>query len=316
MNWQQSGGPDLLPPNLPRLSGDLEQLFFRLVRRPDKTPDDQDLVRTLMWAAALQRTFEYERLWTKIAGFRFVAYGFADPVIEANAFGVIAYVAREDLAYPLADGRAVRVDDHDFPIVVRQAEFRDHAAPDENPRGASSACWARLNAGPPTASGVDTGFLTAPHALNPQPAKVGMLVDTNRGWSTSSGQGEVLAIGPVGIEAAVVAPGLTAPNLGLQLTATHHPAPWTDVDLIGYVTNVSTKITSVTDTRGTLNPLVPATIFTADAGTNGDSGGIVRTSSEGVGIYRGDLVTGTGVIEGRAQHLAQAAMALDLTLYE
>jgi ribosomal protein S5 len=73
---------------------------------------------------------------------------------------------------------------------------------------------------------------------------------------------------------------------------------------------------SVTDTRGTLNPLVPATIFTEHAGKNGDSGGIVRTASEGIGIYRGDLVTAVGTTEGRAQHLAQAEAALDLTLYE
>ena len=65
----------MLPLNLPRLSGDLERLSSRVLRQGGKTPDDQDLVRTLMWAAALQLTFEYERLWTKIPGFRFAASG-------------------------------------------------------------------------------------------------------------------------------------------------------------------------------------------------------------------------------------------------
>jgi hypothetical protein len=66
--------------------------------------------------------------------------------------------------------------------------------------------------------------LTVPHAL--KPAVGGQSVCTDIGWSGRNAQGEVLAVGPAGIEAAVVAPALTTPNPGPQLTAARLPAPY------------------------------------------------------------------------------------------
>jgi hypothetical protein len=316
VDWQKSAGPDLLPKDDPSWLREADPAFDALYRESAETAESEELRRTLIWAAAAQMAFESHRRWTEFPGFHSAAYGFADPETELDAFAVLVYVRPGTLRGALPpDPRPVRVGDEYFPVVVREAYVRDHA-PAENPHGASAACWAQLNGGAPTSSGADIGFLTAPHALQPPYAPVASTVTTDQGWTGAPGAGEVLALGPPGIEAAVVAPGLTSPGPGAPLAATRFPAPWADVTLTGHVSSFATKITAVSDTRGTLNPLVPATVFTARAGRPGDSGGLLRTASEGVGIYRGDLTTVTGNVEGRAQHLAQAAEALDLTLYD
>jgi hypothetical protein len=86
----KSKGPSLLSayPSPPPPSGDLPEWYGAGLERMSE--QSRSLV---LWTNALARRFMQSLLWQRIPGFRFAAYGFADPEFEADAFAVLAYAA-------------------------------------------------------------------------------------------------------------------------------------------------------------------------------------------------------------------------------
>jgi len=79
---------------------------------------------------------------------------------------------------------------------------------------------------------------------------------------------------------------------------------------------VSTTVTSVTELFGTLSARIPARVFIAHAGRQGDSGALIRDEAgNGVGIYTDRFVDIAGREQGMGMHLAQIVDTMKLTLY-
>jgi hypothetical protein len=93
--------------------------------------------------------------------------------------------------------------------------------------------------------------------------------------------------------------------------------PWTDVGFESTTGKIQTKVTAATDTRGSLDPSVPARVFLARPGQSGDSGALVIDSGGlGVGIYMGAIADASSTrTKGMRQHLAQAGDTMGLTLH-
>jgi hypothetical protein len=131
------------------------------------------------------------------------------------------------------------------------------------------------------------------------------------------GNGTILDLGPDGIDSVLIEPPASVKHqLITSLFVLNLVPQWTDVVLTGTYSTVQTKITLVSDTRGSLSPYIPARIFLAKHGTPGDSGALVSDSNgNGIGIYMGTVVDMAGRAEGFCQHLGQAVHCMDLRLY-
>jgi hypothetical protein len=299
MDFSKSNGPDLLPPGHPSP--------HLLVHLNDRELSDlsETALRIALWTAAVARLFEVQAPWKTVLGYRFAAFGFADPDFEADAFGALIY-ARPG-AYLGNEKLSLEGDGFVFPVFVRRVVERYHA-PTIHPTNGTATCWAKSGRLPSTQN---SGLLTAKHLLSDP--RIGSLT------STTAGYGKVLDIAPDGIDAALLeAPHCPAPPTRLPLRVARNVVPWTDVQLDGAQSgSIPTKITAVTDTRGSLSPVLPARVFLAAHGLPGDSGALVKdTIGVGVGIYVAEMVDMAGRTEGVCQHLAQAKETMDLILYE
>jgi len=302
MDITKSSGPDLLPradpsPNLIEADPAILQALDTL----DSLPR-----HILRWVIALATAFYRRQMWRYVRGYRFAAYGFADPEFESDDFCVLLY------AFPIPGFQDevmwLEVGDDKFPVYVRRSVEIYHASLPVHPSLGTAACWAQSSK---ISAPGNLGFVTAKHVLGG--AQPGSPAQTTRG------QGTVLDIGPDGIDAALVEPPPSvSPVLGSRLTVVPIVAPWTDVSFDGSQSGrIQTKVTSVTDTRGSLNPHVPARVFLAHHGKNGDSGALVLDSGgQGVGIYTAMIVDAAGRAEGCSQLLAQVEYVMQLTLYQ
>ena len=304
MDWRKSAGPELIPP-FPPPDDLVDEEIFRDTREYPELDR-----RFIVWTEALSLSFHRDRLWRRVPGFRFAAYGFFDPEAEADAFGVIAYV---DPAAPFEDREigVVRVGKAQFPVRTRRWFFRPHAFAGPNPLYGTGACWAEcghLNN--------QIGILTARHvfddAANLRLAQKGDVI------VTAAGSSSLLEVAPGVVDAAVFAPPVQS-SPGAPLKIEKYVAQWRDVTFDGaFSGSVQAKVTQVTDTRGIFHHHLQAALILSYPGDPGDSGALVRydPSGEGVGLYLGLLCGATGHAEGFAQNLFQAADSMRLALYE
>jgi hypothetical protein len=313
MNIEKSKGPELLPKELPPF----RYLQYPVVAPPaaglppPTVPLEEELpfelLRVIFWTFAVATAFRAEELWRAIPGYKFAAYGFADPESEADAFAVLVY-ASPSVVEDSDRRHVVKVGEHTFPVFIRRWIEILHGAPTIHPQRGTAACWAtsaRLQ------HPSNFGLLTAKHVLGAQP-QLAARVPTTAGTAT------IIDLAPDGVDAALIAPaGVTQPRSGSLLTPVVHITPWTDVIFDGAQSGrIQTKVVAVTDTRGSLDPSIPARIFLAKPGQSGDSGALVSDlSGDGVGIYLGEVKDQAGRAEGFAQHLGQVTHAMQLTLY-
>lgn len=298
MDVSKSRGPDLLPSEFPP-----DNLFWPRLR--DVLKQMEDIPRLMFaWTIALSTAFEIEARWRGVPGYRSVAYGFADPEFEKDAFGVLVYAA--PMVGALDEILSIEVGPYCFPIFVRRSLEILHSPPNVHPLAGTAGCWAmsrRLQ------TPGNVGFLTAKHVLGS--TQIGSPV------STTGGYGTLLDTGPDGIDAALVgSPG--ASSLGSSIDMIPGIWPWMDVYFDGRQSGrVRTKVVAVSDSRGTSSPYIPQTIYLAKHGQQSDSGALVMSSDgKGVGLYRGALQDPSGRNEGFAQHLGQIAGVMSLTLYD
>jgi hypothetical protein len=270
--------------------------------------------RVLLWVTALADEFGRREWSTRIPKFELAAFGFLDPDVEMDAFGVTVYATgsapRPSLTRPTASGIIdhLMIDGYRFPVAVREYDF-EPAAVTVHPQNGRSTCWASSR------SNGYSGILTALHVVNvySNPNKIqlqdptGAIVD-----------GVLRDTGPAGIDAALVEPPYGAPPTQTFLAVEPWPAPWSDVTVYLRHRTIATKITAVTDTRGVLDPALPARIFTARAFVKGDSGSgcSQQSNSAYIGLLMGKVTTRAGVEEGVLQNLGQVESVLDLQMWE
>jgi hypothetical protein len=299
MDLNKSSGPDVLPQEKP--PSDL----LVDVSLDELSELSQDRLHIALWTAAAIRLFKSRAVWRWIPGYRFAAFGFTDPDSEADAFGVVIFATPG-----LHLGREsfdLEGDGISFPVFVRRAVEHYHA-PKINPTGGTASCWAtsaRLSAP------LNSGLLTAKHLLSDP--RIGAVT------YTTAGPARVLDVGPDGVDAALIeAPRFPTPPSNSVLTVEKRVVAWDDVLIDGTQSGlISTKVTLVTDTRGSLSPSLPIRIYLAAHGLPGDSGALVKNvSGQGVGIYMGAMADMVSRPEGFCQHLGQAVEAMNLTLYE
>jgi hypothetical protein len=94
---------------------------------------------------------------------------------------------------------------------------------------------------------------------------------------------------------------------------------WTEVDIITKNQAIQTMVTDTTDSKGIYHyHQLPAHIFTADHGQQGDSGSLVvdRETGEALGMYLGGLVDLANRTGGYALHAYQISQLMKLTFYQ
>jgi hypothetical protein len=298
MNIDKSTGPKLLPDeySLDKL-GPKKNLF-------DTARDylrDTEALKTLYWTIRLilasRPILQFMR---PVIGFRFLGFGFLDPELEEDNFGVIVFATNPDYTKPFYL-ESIKFEEKSFPVVVRPFVGIPHS-PSIHPSLGRCGCWATTRISSP--SPVGPGGLTAKHCVLglTKGSKVSL---SNGTWGT------LLDIAPEGIDAAIVDTGETAGNATLQTEK--FVTPYTDVEIEGALGPVTTKITAVTDTFGILSsPDLPSRVALARSGAPGDSGAIVRSKSSGcaVGVYMGAYTD----VAGRSGGLAQTAHQVELTM--
>lgn len=263
---------------------------------------------TFLWIISLATEMENTEIWKEIPGYRHAAFGYLHPSLEVNGFGVVIYA--NPLPYFEDQVRYVKINHWEFPVFIRRSIRIRHSLPNIHPSGGTAGCWAESKK---PGLYVSNGFLTAKHVF-PQGTKAGDKVQLTNGY------GEVIDIGPDGIDAALVA--LDDPSLynpGKNISTQMFPIPWTLASFNGQITgSVHARITSVSDFRGVIhNPSIPLRVFLSKSGNPGDSGSTVfGPMGEGIGIYVGELMDPRGVIEGYSQHIGQVAGIMNLALYE
>jgi hypothetical protein len=197
-------------------------------------------------------------------------------------------------------------------VFVRPA-FQLRHAPSLHPNGGRTTC---LATSPSLNSPV---LLTAHHVLEKQlnrpPTKGDTIALIDGQGQTVSGK--VALETPGQIDAAVVEPsGAVMSAIGSQLNSELYVAPWEDIEIEFANGAALSKVTSVTDTRGSMDPRLDIRIFFTDHGQAGDSGTLVMDAArqKGVAIYTGDINSLNGTVEGWGQHLGQVTDAMNLTL--
>ena len=242
-----------------------------------------------------------EQFMKPVIGFRFLSFGFLDPELEKDDFGVIVFATNPDYSNPFFL-ESIELEEKSFPVVVRPFVAIPHS-PSIHPSLGRCGCWAMTRIS--SASPVGPGGLTAKHCVLglTKGSKVAL---SNGTWGT------LLDIAPEGIDAAIVDTGETAGKTILQTE--NFVTPYTDVEFEGTLGPVTTKITAVTDTFGILgSPSLPSRVALAKSGSPGDSGAIVRSISSGyaVGVYMGAYTDAAGRPGGLAQTAHQVALTMD-----
>lgn len=271
---------------------------------------DRSAHDALQWAAAIQTTFERERMYMRFPGFQFASYGALNPEIDGGPFGVAVHAA----AAPWGEGaHDMRVGDAKFRLAVRTDEELTLHRPTDPERG-TSTCWAlstRLAAGKEYALTAEhtVGALQGGDPVGAQKTGIGNLVPLAGG-----GTAEIKDIGPPGIDATLLDVGSPHGSLASFSTITY-PAPWTPVTIEGAHNNVPTMFMRSSDVTGSMHHLLPIRLFLEQAAQPGDSGALVPDASgTGIGLYMGEVANPAGVREGVCQHLGQIEHAMALTL--
>lgn len=292
--------------SVPDREPELDDAYREIVdARSDLTAESR---AALLWCAAMQYAFEHQELWRLISGFWFASYGFTYPSTGSRRLGIIVYGRGfEDWT------EAVQIQGEKFPIEFRG---RTHYVPerlDSQPVGGTTTCWARSE----RAQSEEWAILTAAHVASRDlsEVRIGDLVTM---------QGEppwvIVDLGPPLIDAMLLLPVEEAAQESHGAFGTFRVenliAPWSDVRVVGGVSGaIETKVTHVTDTRGSLNPYLPIRIFLAEALRPGDSGALVTFRDAGVGIYTASMRDDAGRSEGVCQHLGQVADCMQLELH-
>jgi hypothetical protein len=298
----------------------LEEALFRETISSDLVPTPSllsapyydlplDQRRTYLWASQILRAARVHGRQWRVPGLVRFAAGFFDPDQEGPGFGLIVHAAA-GRRLPSIKLPSIQVGDYSFPVVLRQPTRRLHA-PTVQPINGTSSCWAVSRASGQLTRPIGPALLTAKHVT---PATIGARVPLTDGSS-----GTVVDIAPEGIDAALIESFETPGSH--QVPVRPLVAPWMDVNYHGAATarTIVTKVSSITDTLGVYSSSsLPARVFLADGGQQGDSGALVRDhdSGDAVGIYMGELTDPRNRTEGFAQHAYQAQILMELELYE
>lgn len=207
-----------------------------------------------------------EQLWERgrlVPGLRWCAVGLLHPELDQGidhvVLGAILYADTVDGTGSFDQLESLRVDEWSVPVRVRRGTLQDHA-PQPLP-GGRLACWAT------TRGGALEGWLTARHvATSPPNAGAAVLVDQ----------------APECLDAAIVRigqRGLGAPKPAVL------PIPGSNVHLdlgapiAARVLDVATNLGVARSSRFPLRFSINA------AGVRGDSGGLITSGSDPVGLY-------------------------------
>jgi hypothetical protein len=239
-----------------------------------------------------------------------VAVGLLDPKFEVAGFGLVVHLTGGEPRMLFAGNVRLPRLEPTFPLVVGRYWEDLHQTPNVHPTNGRSTCWAQSNI-----TG-QCGILTAKHCANGIPVRGSMAL-------TPNGHGTVVAKGQYVIDAAFVATPNASVTGRAALAAVSFPVGGAPATINLGTGTIPATIVRVTDTLGVLDDFNhPVKVYLDKYGSPGDSGGLVDTpSNDGVGIYCGTLSNATvagvsGVTVGVCQHLKQAALVLDLSLYQ
>jgi hypothetical protein len=244
---------------------------------------------------------------------RYLSYGFLDPRIERDSFGIIVYSVSPDAKEgQLGEYRPAFFENTEvfnfrprsFPIFVRSIKEKFHLGC--NPTNGTGSCWAKSQISSNNPLG--PGMLTVQHLVGTANKKI----DLSCGIRAA-----ILDRAPWGIDAML----LDTPCCSLagnKMNPKQHIAPWTTVEFRGGVSGpISCQITDITNTQGVFsNAYLPIRIFIDSPGQPGDSGALVEIpASDPVGLYMGEYMSLSGVRGGFAQHLFQVTSIMDMEIY-
>jgi len=297
----QTVGPTELPGHMPRL--DLVEAGLRNLMEDFwlLPPQFQPAV---YWSVRLMQEARARSLLQSILAARFLALGFVPQGRNEFGFGVIAFT------HPPVDPRTSQmepldVDNQRFQVLVRPIQLEEHG-PQTQPANGTSSCWARTRL---ASEAVGPGLLTAKHVTN---GVIGGLIPLSDGT-----QGEVLDIGPEGIDVALVA--TTEDPAARKIPVMRLIPAWWEVQFDGPSGQHQTTVAQTGDILGIYRSnALPLRVILSDGGKSGDSGALVRGREDGaaVGVYLG---TGTDPSErtyGFCQHAYQATEIMQMELYE
>jgi len=266
------------------------------------------VARSAQWTYAMFNELRLGRyyvdgpIWTPALFCGHFAIGLFDADDEPAGFGLILFV-RGLREAPFIESHIIfeRLGEK-FPILHQQASITEHRPP--HPQYATSASWARCD------RDQRWGVLTAGHA-----------VGTSRGApvSLSHGLGGIVARSyhPV-IDAAFVHTD-EAPSSARMMTVRRFPAAGNRVSVGCQSGGEQRHVVAVEDNMGVVKTLSRAAILYMDRCCSpGDSGALVKSGDDAVGIYLGSLETEGPNPDtlGRVLSFEQAAYALEVTAYE
>ncbi|OPY72631.1 MAG: hypothetical protein A4E64_02890 [Syntrophorhabdus sp. PtaU1.Bin058] len=301
MNIEKSTGPRLLPDDYSLDRLDSHSFMGKLFSRASEYLEDNEALKTFYWTIRLMLASRpIVRFVRPVIGFRFLGFGFLDPELEEDNFGVIVFATNPNYGKPFFL-EPIELEEKSFPVVVRPFIEIPHW-PSIHLSLGRCGCWAETRM---SSNSVGPGGLTAKHCVSG--LTMGSKVPLTDGtWGT------LLDIAPEGIDAAIVATGETPGSTILKTE--EFVTPYTDVEFEGASGPVKTKITAVTDTFGILSsPVLPSRVALARSGAHGDSGAIVKSIPLGraVGIYMGAYTDTAGRYGGLAQTAHQVALTMD-----
>ncbi|HEY9080112.1 hypothetical protein [Magnetovibrio sp.] len=192
----------------------------------------------------------------------------------------------------------------DFPLKLYPISVRRELHVLPSPLNASSASWAVSR------STSRVGILTAKHAI----------IGQTRGASIplkQAGYGTLEDFCAGSVDAAFISVPDAMPSSARPLVVNPNPVTGDVVELRGDVSGrVQTRVANAMYFADNLNPYNSWRVYLDDHGQPGDSGGLVRDTSDGrgVGIYTSSFATNGGQL-GECQYLPQAQALLDLDLF-
>ncbi|MEM9496187.1 MAG: hypothetical protein AAGA09_09300 [Pseudomonadota bacterium] len=293
--------PDEMPP--PEYLGGLS----RAVEAALHKIENPERRKILLWTLALE--FYLNNMMEALPAPYVPTVGFLHPATEGDRFGVILHnwgrpngpiprPREEELMLP----RSIYIRDHLFPVVVRRSAFIPHT--NCHPYGGRGACFAREKDG-------TRNLLTCAHVIGGAHQ-----IDLEDDYGKHLETGSVLTNAVSGIDAQVIKARL---KFSTPLPAVNPIASYDNIIFEAGSGHRAGMVTSVTDTRGSLDRALPARVLINCYGVGGDSGSpVILGGGERkiVGLYMGYLQSATGVTEGVCQNAAQAAHVLDIELFD
>jgi hypothetical protein len=134
-------------------------LYPEARREASQSSQREDLQLAFLWTVAIETAASRLDLHRSVPGYQFETYGFVQSPELGTKLALIIYVS--PVSQPKNVPAFIKVDGHDFPIVVRSARAVYHGV--EMPASGSAAC--RTMHVSPGDSTKYRGFLTAAHAV-------------------------------------------------------------------------------------------------------------------------------------------------------